>query len=244
MPPFPANRLSARSAYRREHCRGFSLLLAGCANEGDSGPETVTVRSTIQATEDTDAQAHDPDASVVATTGKPGDKVALAPLTKALVTPSAVAQVHQTAQAAGGDIPGSGYSNPGMPEVLRRDVRAAEHEGFDRLVFEFSGNPEVVEKAMTYQDAPDQQGTGDIEPVKGNAYLPVLLRRVAVADTPEGRQFVGRGSLGVAAGNILDVFNSGGTEGDSLFYVGLDSERDFTFQMLENPPRIVLDFPK
>lgn len=41
--------------------------------------------------EDTDAQAHDPDARVVATTGKPGDKVALAPLTKALVTPSAEA---------------------------------------------------------------------------------------------------------------------------------------------------------
>nr|WP_133063992.1 hypothetical protein [Corynebacterium hadale] len=97
---------------------------------------------------------------------------------------------------------------------------------------------------MTYQDAPDQQGTGDIEPVKGNAYLPVLLRRVAVVDIPEGHQFVGRGSLGVAAGNILDAFNSGGTEGDSLFYVGLDSERDFTFQMLENPTHVVLDFPK
>ncbi|WP_133064689.1 AMIN-like domain-containing (lipo)protein [Corynebacterium hadale] len=91
---------------------------------------------------------------------------------------------------------------------------------------------------------PNQQGAGDIEPVKGNAYLPVLLRRVAVVDTPEGHLFVGRGSLGVAAGNILDAFNPGGTEGDSLFYVGLDSERDFTFQMLENPPRIVLDFPK
>ena len=245
MSPFPIIRLPTRSARGTvASIAATSLLLAGCANEGDSGSETATIQSTTQVTGDSDAQTHDPDASVVATTGRPGDKVALTPLTKVLVTPSAVAPVHQPAQAAGGDIPGSGYWNPGMPEVLLRDVRAAEHEGFDRLVFEFSGNPEVVEKAMTYQDAPDQQGTGDIEPVKGNAYLPVLLRRVAVADTPEGRQFVGRGSLGVAAGNILDVFNSGGTEGDSLFYVGLDSERDFTFQMLENPPRIVLDFPK
>ncbi|WP_408911673.1 hypothetical protein ACKFRZ_05265 [Corynebacterium gottingense] len=48
----------------------------------------------------------------------------------------------------------------------------------------------------------------------------------------------------MAAGNILDAFNSVGTEGDSLFYVGLDSERDFTFQMFENPTRVVLDFPK
>ena len=61
---------------------------------------------------------------------------------------------------------------------------------------------------------------------------------------PRGRQFVGHDSLGVAAGNILDAFNSVGTEGDSLFYVGLDSERDFTFQMFENPTRVVLDFPK
>lgn len=186
-PSFPVIRLSTRSACGTvASIAAVSILLAGCANEGVSGPETVTAQSTTQVTEDTDAKAHDPGASVVATTGKPGDKIALAPLTKALVTPSAEAPVHQPAQAAGGGIPGSGYWNPGMPEVLLRDVRAAEHEGFDRLVFEFSGNPEVVERAMTYKDAPDQQGTGDIEPVKGNVYHPVLLRRVAVVDTPEG----------------------------------------------------------
>ena len=92
MPPFPAIRLPTRSA--RATVAGIaatSLLLAGCANEGDSGSETVTIQSTTQVTEDSDAQTHDPDASVVATTGRPGDKVALAPLTKALVTPSAVA---------------------------------------------------------------------------------------------------------------------------------------------------------
>lgn len=91
-PSFPVIRLSTRSACGTvSSIAAVSILLAGCANEGVSGPETVTAQSTTQVTEDTDAKAHDPGASVVATTGKPGDKIALAPLTKALVTPSAEA---------------------------------------------------------------------------------------------------------------------------------------------------------
>lgn len=92
MSPFPIIRLPTRSARGTvASIAATSLLLAGCANEGDSGSETATIQSTTQVTGDSDAQTHDPDASVVTTTGRPGDKVALAPLTKALVTPSAEA---------------------------------------------------------------------------------------------------------------------------------------------------------
>lgn len=92
MSSFPIIRLPTRSARGTvASIAATSLLLAGCANEGDSGSETATIQSTTQVTGDSDAQTHDPDASVVATTGRPGDKVALTPLTKVLVTPSAEA---------------------------------------------------------------------------------------------------------------------------------------------------------
>lgn len=237
-----------------------ALALTGCTeNSGSSEVETRTEHSTTEVTEGSAVNSGNDSGHTHAapTSGKPGDKVALAPLAKPLVTPGeANTPQPESASQPGGEnqaVPDSSGLQGNIPwtessldipaDFYLEDVRAAEHESYDRVVIELSGKPSVG-TFIKYTDEPAQQGTGDIEPVKGNAYLYVVLRGWLAKNNPDGPALVKHGSLGVRAGVITDVYYSGEFEADSVFFIGLDREREYKVQKLQNPPRLVIDFIK
>lgn len=219
-----------------------ALALTGCS-EGSAG-----------ASGNGSGNAH-----TATTSGKSGDKVALAPLAKPLVTPGEVntPQPESASQPDGenqgvpdssglqGNIPG--VPHPSAAEIITfflTDIRAAEHENFDRVVFEFSGANEIKGGPIGYYDEPVQQGTADILPVKGSAYLHVNIPGRLGVQTAEGPQFIKVGSLGLNAGLVTDVFYAGGTDDDNIFIIGANTSHEFNSFRLQDPPRLVIDFIK
>jgi hypothetical protein len=130
----------------------------------------------------------------------------------------------------------AGAMPDGIPRLV--DVRAAAHEGFDRIVFEFDApepgfRVEYVEEALGC-------GTGEPEELEGAAFLQVKIQPADAHDDagaptfPQQELTPGLSSI-VAARQTCDF------EADVTWVVGLAEEVDFTAVSLLDPFRVVVD---
>lgn len=131
------------------------------------------------------------------------------------------------------------------PEGDRRlavvDVRVAEHERFDRVVFDLegSGSPGWI---MDYTTEPRQQGSGLPIEYDGSVALQVGIDGTPypfdVEPEPMGLGPVTGANAGAVTGvNFATIF-----EGRSEFVIGLEQQMPYSVTLLENPTRIVIDF--
>lgn len=120
-------------------------------------------------------------------------------------------------------------------------VRAAHHDGFDRVVFELDGQ-EAGQPGwrVGYVDEPSQQGSGDAVEVDGSAYLQVMLTGTGYPFDTGAEEFTGTTDpSGTTA--VEQVVTGGVYEGQAQAFIGLDSEQPFRVFRLENPARVVVD---
>lgn len=118
------------------------------------------------------------------------------------------------------------------------NARAGTHPGFDRVVIELagSGSPSVMAQ---YTDQPSQPGSGFPLDVAGNATLQLVIHGLDPFDTNTPYD---SGAIGASAGRIKEINFQGSFEGDSQWFIGLDSKRPFAIGVLDNPTRVVVDF--
>ncbi|AWB84212.1 hypothetical protein C3E79_06740 [Corynebacterium liangguodongii] len=123
------------------------------------------------------------------------------------------------------------------------DVRVGEHEGFDRVVFEFSGEgaPGYV---AGYTPKPLQQASGYPIEVAGGAYLEVLIQGTPMSMINPNDELVKAGPMKRAAGNVQGITHGGVFEADTQYFIGLDKQRPYSLYVLENPTRVVVDVAK
>lgn len=137
---------------------------------------------------------------------------------------------------------------PGAPDqemaVLSR-VRVGAHDGYDRVVWEFSegDRPRV---RVEYVDEPRQPGSGDPVDVAGSAYLRLIAEfatdRGAELYAPDAQPYEGPQRLdGGAARVVQEVVSLGDFEANMQWALGVDQERPFRVRVLESPLRIVVD---
>ncbi|WP_448854287.1 AMIN-like domain-containing (lipo)protein [Corynebacterium frankenforstense] len=118
------------------------------------------------------------------------------------------------------------------------DTRVGEHDGYDRVVFEFDGDGDGDPGYHTaYSKEPAQQGSGFPVEYPGNVALVVMIHGVKM--NLEGPP---PGPVAGAAGNIAGVKDTGTFEADAQYVIGLDRERPYTVTTLQNPTRLVIDF--
>jgi hypothetical protein len=116
-------------------------------------------------------------------------------------------------------------------------IRAAQHVGFDRVVFEFDG-PVPAQQDVTYVPEIIADPSGLPVQIWGSALMSVTFFSATAHDetqflTPE------RTTCGLP--NVIQVVRSGDFEGVLSFGIGLAKQQQFTVFTLANPSRVVID---
>jgi hypothetical protein len=118
-------------------------------------------------------------------------------------------------------------------------IRTATHPGYDRLVFEFSGNlPSST--FVTWAPRITRDGSGETVPAGGGAFLQIGLGGVTGYTKSYDSTF---GALRRSTGNqnLNEVVHAGEFEGMVSFGAAVMSRTSYTLTKLTKPSRVVLD---
>lgn len=129
----------------------------------------------------------------------------------------------------------------GEADLVLTGVRVGSHEGFDRLVLEFSGTGKPG-WTINYVTTPRQDGSGSVVPLRGTAFLDVYATGNTYPET-EADYYAGpRHFQPTAGGRIVDVYVAGTFEGAAQVLVGIEGvKRPFRAFALTQPSRLVVD---
>jgi len=129
---------------------------------------------------------------------------------------------------------------PTLRPVTLRAVRAARHEGFDRLVFEFDG-PQLPGYHLEYIDSPIIKcGSGDPTAVAGQGWLQVRLTP-AQAHTDQGQPTVTEREQKPALPILLELELTCDFEGEVTWVLGNRKPNKYRVMELREPTRLVVD---
>lgn len=128
--------------------------------------------------------------------------------------------------------------------ALLTAVRAARHEGFDRVVFQFRGPLPGYD--VRYVRRPVRQdGSGRIVRVKGAHVARIRMENALDADlTRPGAPLTYTGPMRFTPGTpqVAELVRTGGFEGILTWAAGLRDRVDFRVSTLKSPSRLVVDF--
>ena len=127
--------------------------------------------------------------------------------------------------------------------ALLTDVRAASHDGFDRVVLQFRGD--LPGYQIGYVQRPVlEDGSGKPVEVSGGNVLLVRMEPALDADlTKESAPltYTGPTRFSPDTSSVRELVRVGGFESVLSWAVGVDEKRPFRVSRLENPSRIVID---
>lgn len=155
-------------------------------------------------------------------------------------TPGPVATAEPTFNGGREPVEGSLGIREGTPPPIGTlvDVRAAEHEGYDRIVFEFEGTP--PDYRVEYVENPTHCASGEPVDVQGNAVLAVSFDP-ADAHTEAGEPTLDFQSISPGLPSIVEAVQTCDFEAHLTWVVGLGAQVDFRVTEVENPLRLAVD---
>jgi len=122
------------------------------------------------------------------------------------------------------------------------DVRMATHDGFDRVVFEFTGGlPEVF---LDRAEPPFvQDGSGFPVEVEGTSFLQLIMRGGTKQTEDNTSSYDGPTEFDPGFPTLVDLIEGGDFEAQSTWYFGLSSEACVRVLALtdDGAPRLVID---
>lgn len=124
--------------------------------------------------------------------------------------------------------------------AILRDVRSAPQPGFDRVVFEFSGDS-LPGYHLEYIDRPVRQcASGDVVPLKGDAWLQVSIQP-AQAHDDMGRATVTERAQALAYPNLKVLKLTCDFEAEVAWVLGVATPAPYRVLELREPLRLVVD---
>lgn len=128
--------------------------------------------------------------------------------------------------------------------ALLTDVRAARHEGFDRVVFEFSNVLPGYD--VRYVSGPvHQDGSGRVVAVAGNAVVRIRMENALDADLSKASApltYTGPRRFKPGTPEVVELVRSGSFESVLTWVAGLQDPVDFRVTTATAPPRLIVDF--
>ena len=120
-------------------------------------------------------------------------------------------------------------------------VRTGQHNGYDRVVFVFSGGRPAVTASRVAAVYADPKGTPGA--LAGQSYLHVVFRGAsAVCPQSAQRTWTGPAVLTPYYPQLLTVSAAGDFEGYLSFGIGLAARGSYHVSTLAGPDRVVIDF--
>ena len=130
------------------------------------------------------------------------------------------------------------------PTRLLTEVRAARHEGFDRVVFQFDRGLPGYD--IRYERRPiTADGSGDEVAVDGEHVVVVRMENALDADLSKpGAPLTYRGPMRFSPSTpvVAELVRTGGFEGVLTWAIGLRDRVEFRVLPLHRPDRLVIDF--
>ena len=148
-------------------------------------------------------------------------------------------------------------SSPGLPDASTADVHAepsstemahlvavrlAGQDGFDRLVLEFTDR--VPGYTVGYRPLPARQDASGFEiPLPGaGAVLQLSLNPATAAGWGGGPPtYAGPSTVTAETGSVTEATNAGDFEAVLTWVAGVREQQPFRVQVLDDPPRLVVD---
>jgi hypothetical protein len=134
----------------------------------------------------------------------------------------------------------------GSETALLERVAVGRHEGYDRVVFQFRNA--LPGYRVEYAEPPlHQDGSGDVVPVQGDAFLTVRMEPASGFDASSGDGtlvYTGPPRIdGAQAGAsvVQEVARIGDFEAVLSWAIGLSDRVDFRVSTLDAPPRLLVD---
>ena len=128
----------------------------------------------------------------------------------------------------------------GMTAVATlQDIRAAAHDGYDRIVFAFDGSGQPG-YAVGYTEAVQECGSGRPVEVEGDALLHIRVHP-ARAHTDAGQLSIASTSLAPDLPVLRVAERTCDFEGEIGWVLGLAEQQPFRVQQLVDPLRLVVD---
>jgi hypothetical protein len=128
--------------------------------------------------------------------------------------------------------------------ALLTRVRAARHEGYDRVVFQFANALPGYD--VRYASRPVRQdGSGKLIAVKGAFVVQVRMENALDADLTKPSApmtYTGPQRFSPGTPEVAELVRVGGFEGVLSWAAGLADRVDFRVTALKAPPRLVIDF--
>jgi hypothetical protein len=122
-------------------------------------------------------------------------------------------------------------------DLQLQDVRVGEHDGFDRVVLEFSGTAGPG-WGVAWSGKAVAEGSGEVVPLDGERVLTISASGTAM---PEPGSYEVPQRLG-PSGDVAEVQVNGWFEGYTQVFAGFrGEERPFRVFALADPPRLVVD---
>jgi len=120
------------------------------------------------------------------------------------------------------------------------DVRIGSHDGYDRVVFEFTdGTPEIALERATPPFV--QDGSGFPLDVEGESFLRLIMRGGTKQMEDGTSSYDGPRDFDPGFPALVDLVEGGDFEAQSTWYLGLASEACARVSLLEDEPRLVID---
>lgn len=129
--------------------------------------------------------------------------------------------------------------NSGEWDLVLTDVRVRDHDGFDRIVLEFTGTG-VPGWSVGWVDTARLDGSGEAVALGGDAVLDIYASGTT---WPADGSYDGPQQFEPAdGGDVDDVYVGGTFEGYTQVLAGIDDTRSpFRVFALTDPPRLVVD---
>ncbi|QNE88986.1 hypothetical protein H0194_07830 [Corynebacterium incognita] len=124
-------------------------------------------------------------------------------------------------------------------QLMVKDVRVGQHEGFERVVFELEGDGDPGWH-IDYTASPAQQGSGNAISYEGSTALEVNIDGT-VYPFEMGKKDPNIGTVAGAGGNVKQIVSAGTFEGRSQFVIGLNKELPYSVEVLRGPTRVIID---
>jgi hypothetical protein len=132
----------------------------------------------------------------------------------------------------------------GTDTALLTDVRAARHEGYDRVVFQFKNTLPGYDVRYVHRPI-TEDGSGKVVTVEGGYVVRIRMESALDADlTQESapRTYKGPQRFTPGTPEVAELVRTGGFEGVLTWAAGLVDRVDFRVTTMQSPPRLVIDF--
>lgn len=124
--------------------------------------------------------------------------------------------------------------------AVLKEVRAARHESYDRVVFEFAG-AELPSYRIEYIDKPVRAcGSGHVVPLKGDGWLEIRFTPAA-AHTEEGKPTVKNREQSPNFKIVKEMKSTCDFEAEVAWVLGVASPNHYRVLELKNPVRLAID---